>query len=114
MYSIFREKMYNQFGPFQETIIAREEVILISDVINLGDIPDAVKIEMIDGYACPGFILIDNGKCRALNDILHPKQPAKSFDKGCFTCSHATINSEYPSGWIGSDQLLCCRQEFCL
>ena len=87
MQGILGEMPRGFFGPFDQTNMIAVQTIFHPGLQGLFFIFEPVKIDMIDLFLLPSlikYILIDDGKTGASNDIFYRLYITKRMDKGCF------------------------------
>ena len=85
----------NEFGPLDETRIARIEVIIGANVEGLFHVLDTIeiKVENRSLQHC-AVIFVDDGKSGRVHDIIHAEGVAECFDKSSFSCAHLAIEGK--------------------
>ena len=94
-HGIPRQQFLHQLRPLHEAERAAVEVVLEAHVVDLLQALDTIEVEMEDGRAIPGGILIDQGESGRGDDILHPQLPADGLDERGLARAHLAIEGEH-------------------
>ena len=56
------QQLLDLFGPFDQTEVARIEILFVAEVVSFADVVDAVEVEMVDAAAALALVLVDDGE----------------------------------------------------
>ena len=106
---VFGQEFLDEFGPLDEAEGLRViEIVLVAHVVDLLEATDAIEVEMIDGVALGGSVLIDDGKGGGGDDVLDAECFAEGLDEGGLACSHLTVEGhDAVAGQHFADELVC-------
>ena len=94
MNSVLRQNLLNQRGPLDQAYAFSIKTVLISDLIHFFYITDPVHIKMVKRKSA-FFILLDNGKGRAVDRLRNAKTAGKALGKYGFSHSQISIQAIY-------------------
>ena len=74
------------------------KIVFVAHIVHFFELFDSVEIEVEYGRTCGVGVFVHNGESRRGYHVFDTQSPTHSFDKGCFTGTHLTVESEYFSG----------------
>ena len=98
--------MFREFRPLHETIRAAVDVLHEADTVQLGGLPKAVQIEVVDVIVSDRMVVVHDSEGRTTGAMLYAKLRAQCLDQRCLAGTEIALEREHTT-------LRACVQQRC-